>query len=76
MFSKNAVITRRDGELCLLFRVGDMRKSHIIDARIRGILIRRRITREGEVLPLEQYNVDFGYVQCTSCTYNVNKRLY
>jgi potassium inwardly-rectifying channel subfamily J len=30
MFSKYAVICQRDGQLCLLFRVGDMRKSHII----------------------------------------------
>ncbi len=30
MFSKHAVICQRDGQLCLLFRVGDMRKSHII----------------------------------------------
>ena len=31
LFSKNAVICRRDGQLCLLFRVGDMRKSHIVE---------------------------------------------
>lgn len=49
MFSKNAVICKRDGVMTLLFRVGDMRKSHIIEAHIRGILIKKRITREGEV---------------------------
>lgn len=26
IFSKNAVICMRDGKLCLLFRVGDMRR--------------------------------------------------
>ena len=31
LFSKNAVICKRDDELCLLFRVGDMRKSHIVE---------------------------------------------
>ncbi|KAE8737651.1 hypothetical protein FOCC_FOCC016877 [Frankliniella occidentalis] len=29
LFSRQAVICVRDGELCLMFRVGDMRKSHI-----------------------------------------------
>jgi len=31
LFSKNAVICKRDDQLCLLFRVGDMRKSHIVE---------------------------------------------
>ncbi|XP_064639752.1 G protein-activated inward rectifier potassium channel 3-like [Lineus longissimus] len=61
MFSKNAVVCKRDGVMCLLFRVGDMRKSHIIEAHTRGVLIRKKITREGEVLPLEQVDVDFGF---------------
>jgi len=34
MFSKSALICDRDGELCLLFRVGDMRKSHIVEAQV------------------------------------------
>ena len=60
MFSKNAVITKRDGELCLLFRVGDMRKSHIVEAHTRGILIKKRITSEGEIMPLYQHELSFG----------------
>ncbi|CAG9860058.1 unnamed protein product [Phyllotreta striolata] len=49
-FSKHAVICQRDGHLCLMFRVGDMRKSHIIGASIRAQLIRAKTTKEGEVL--------------------------
>lgn len=49
-FSKNAVICQRDGCLCLMFRVGDMRKSHIIGASIRAQLIRSKTTKEGEIL--------------------------
>ncbi|XP_050308372.1 G protein-activated inward rectifier potassium channel 3-like isoform X2 [Anthonomus grandis grandis] len=49
-FSKNAVICQRDGQLCLMFRVGDMRKSHIIGASIRAQLIRSKKTKEGEIL--------------------------
>ena len=60
MFSKNAVICKRDGKLCLMFRVGDMRKSHIVDTHIRAILMKKRITQEGEVLPLYQYEVSIG----------------
>lgn len=50
LFSKYAVICQRDGELCLMFRVGDMRKSHIIGASIRAQLIRSKTTKEGECL--------------------------
>ncbi|XP_071518910.1 ATP-sensitive inward rectifier potassium channel 12-like isoform X2 [Panulirus ornatus] len=61
MFSRNACLCLRDGEMCLLFRVGDMRKSHIIEAHVRAQLIRKRVTREGEVLPFFQYELDVGY---------------
>ncbi|XP_018565441.1 G protein-activated inward rectifier potassium channel 3 isoform X2 [Anoplophora glabripennis] len=49
-FSKNAVICQREGYLSLMFRVGDMRKSHIIGASIRAQLICSKKTKEGEVL--------------------------
>ncbi|XP_042884249.1 G protein-activated inward rectifier potassium channel 3-like isoform X1 [Penaeus japonicus] len=61
LFSRNACLCLRDGEMCLLFRVGDMRKSHIIEAHVRAQLIRKRVTREGEVLPFFQYELDVGY---------------
>ncbi|KAH8388584.1 hypothetical protein KR093_010487 [Drosophila rubida] len=50
LFSKHAVICQRDGCLSLMFRVGDMRKSHIIGAGVRAQLIRTRSTKEGEVM--------------------------
>ena len=34
LFSKRAVICPRDGRLYLLFRVGDLRKSHIVEAQV------------------------------------------
>lgn len=61
MFSKNACICKQDGDLCLLFRVGDMRKSHIVEAHVRGVLIRKKTTKEGEILPLFQFDVNLGY---------------
>lgn len=60
LFSKNAVICQRDGELCLMFRVGDMRKSHIIGAAIRAQMIRSRTTKEGEILSQNQHELAVG----------------
>ncbi|XP_053661043.1 G protein-activated inward rectifier potassium channel 3-like [Anopheles marshallii] len=58
LFSKNAVICHRDGVPCLLFRVGDMRKSHIIEAHVTAQIIRRKVTKEGEILPFYQQNME------------------
>lgn len=44
LFSRNAVICQRDGILCLMFRVGDMRKSHIIEAHVRAQLIKKKVS--------------------------------
>ncbi|KAI2804154.1 Inward rectifier potassium channel [Blomia tropicalis] len=52
MFSRHAVTCLRDGRLCIMFRVGDLRdKSHIIGANITAQMISRKITEEGEVIP-------------------------
>jgi hypothetical protein len=45
MFSKNACICQQDGDLCLLIRVGDMRKSHLVEAHVRAVVIKRKITK-------------------------------
>ncbi|XP_013169184.1 PREDICTED: G protein-activated inward rectifier potassium channel 3 isoform X2 [Papilio xuthus] len=60
LFSRNAVICLRDGEFCLLFRVGDIRKSHILEAHVRAQIIRKKMTREGEVLPFYQQELKVG----------------
>ncbi|XP_049869048.1 G protein-activated inward rectifier potassium channel 3-like isoform X2 [Pectinophora gossypiella] len=60
LFSRNAVICLRDGEFCLLFRVGDIRKSHILEAHVRAQIIRKKTTREGEVLPFYQQELKVG----------------
>lgn len=61
MFSKNAVISLRDGRLCLICRVGDMRKSHIVEAHVRMYLIKKKVTMEGEILPLHMYDLNVGW---------------
>lgn len=60
LFSRNAVICQRDGHLCLMFRVGDMRKSHIVEAHVRAQLIKRKVTQEGELLPYYQHELTVG----------------
>nr|UZS41058.1 inward rectifier potassium channel 2B [Nilaparvata lugens] len=51
LFSRQAVICQRDGQMCLMFRVGDMRrKSHLISSSVRAQLIRPHQTKEGEYL--------------------------
>ncbi|XP_045497047.1 inward rectifier potassium channel 2 isoform X2 [Colias croceus] len=60
LFSRNAVICLRDGEFCLLFRVGDIRKSHILEAHVRAQIIKKKITREGELLPFYQQELKVG----------------
>ncbi|XP_029904451.1 ATP-sensitive inward rectifier potassium channel 12-like [Myripristis murdjan] len=61
LFSHHAVIALRDGKLCLMWRLGNMRKSHIVEAHVRAQLIRPHVTLEGEYLPLEQTDIDVGY---------------
>uniref|UniRef100_A0A1Y9J115 Inwardly rectifying k+ channel n=1 Tax=Anopheles quadriannulatus TaxID=34691 RepID=A0A1Y9J115_ANOQN len=66
LFSKHAVVCQRDGELSLMFRVGDMRKSHIIGANIRAQLIRTKLSREGEVMAQYQHELEVGADHCGS----------
>ncbi|XP_059809198.1 ATP-sensitive inward rectifier potassium channel 11-like [Hypanus sabinus] len=57
IFSKHAVIAQRNGRLCFMFRVGDLRKSMIISATIRMQLVKKTTTQEGEVIPISQIDI-------------------
>lgn len=61
LFSHNAVIAMRDGKLCLMFRVANLRKSHIVEAHVRAQLVKPRYTEEGEYIPLDQIDMNVGY---------------
>ncbi|XP_040296442.1 G protein-activated inward rectifier potassium channel 1 isoform X1 [Bufo bufo] len=61
MFSEYAVISMRDGKLTLMFRVGNLRNSHMVSAQIRCKLLKSRQTPEGEFLPLDQLELDVGF---------------
>jgi len=60
MFSRNAVVCQRDGTNCLLFRVGNMRHSTLVEAHVRAILISKRVTDEGEIMPYFQTELKVG----------------
>lgn len=61
MFSKYAVIAPRDGKMCLMFRVGDFRKSQIVDASVRMQLFRKWVTKEGKEIPFYQEDMKVCY---------------
>ncbi|XP_036393691.1 G protein-activated inward rectifier potassium channel 3-like [Megalops cyprinoides] len=61
LFSRRCVVSARDGSLCLMFRIGDLRESHMVDAKVRAKLVQSRLTREGEFIPLEQSEINLGY---------------
>lgn len=59
LFSCPCVIANRDDQLCLMFRLGDLRE--MVDAKVHAKLIKSRQTAEGEFLRLEQTEIDLGY---------------
>nr|KAG5690624.1 hypothetical protein BaRGS_018094 [Batillaria attramentaria] len=59
LFSKHAVVCLENGEPCLQVRVGDLRKSHLLDATITAMVVRKHSTPEGAYYPLYQFEVDF-----------------
>lgn len=64
MFSRYAVVSERDGKLCLMVRVGDLQLTHLTGASVKFHLIRDRKTKEGVVL--HNYMTDLE-VQCDGC---------
>ena len=52
VFSKNAVITMRNGALYLITRVCDLRKSSLLEAHVRMVIIRKEVTDEGELMQI------------------------
>jgi potassium inwardly-rectifying channel subfamily J len=60
IFSKNAVVSLRDGVYCLMCRVGDLRKSHIIQANISMYILKTRYTIEGECIPCYVQELDIN----------------
>ena len=61
----------RDGQLCLMARVGNLRKSVLVEATIRMQFIwHGRTTEEGEFIPFEQ----IGSASHSSFTHNIRPK--
>jgi inward rectifier potassium channel len=50
LFSQVAVVTRRDGMPCLMFRMANQRGNQIVEARVHVVLALTETTLEGEVV--------------------------
>ncbi|XP_071768898.2 ATP-sensitive inward rectifier potassium channel 14 [Centroberyx gerrardi] len=61
VFSDTAVVALRDGKLCMMWRVGNLRKSHLVEAHVRAQLLKPRVTPEGEFLPLDNMDINVGF---------------
>ena len=60
IFSKNAVITMRNGALMILCRISDLRRASLLEAHVRMIVVRKEKTDEGEVIPYQQTDLECG----------------
>ena len=45
---RNAVISQRNGEMVMMFRIGNMRSSHLLQAQVRAQMVHKVVTEEGE----------------------------
>ncbi|KAJ8289966.1 hypothetical protein GJAV_G00007250 [Gymnothorax javanicus] len=61
VFSDVAVVALRDGKLCMMWRVGNLRRSHLVEAHVRAQLLKPRVTPEGEYLPLDNVDINVGF---------------
>ncbi|KAF4103467.1 ATP-sensitive inward rectifier potassium channel 14 [Onychostoma macrolepis] len=61
VFSDVAVVAMRDGKLCMMWRVGNLRKSHLVEAHVRAQILKPRVTPEGEFLPLDNADLNVGF---------------
>ncbi|XP_055083634.1 ATP-sensitive inward rectifier potassium channel 14 [Periophthalmus magnuspinnatus] len=61
VFSDTAVVAMRDGKLCMMWRVGNLRKSHLVEAHVRAQFLKSRVTTEGEFLPLDNVDINVGF---------------
>lgn len=64
LFSRNAVICNRDGVPYLMFRIADTRKSYIVQAQVRARIVKKKMTREGELINFYQQDLKLTTDEC------------
>lgn len=75
LFSRNAIICHRDGIPCLMFRVGDMRKSHIIEAHVRAQIIRKKVSINKYTLSISILRRNHIYARHFNYFHNLYKEI-
>lgn len=68
-FSQSAVVCGRQGKLCLMVRVANMRKSLLIQCQLTGKLLHSNVTEEGEKTQVHQSSVDFYMDSSGECPF-------
>ncbi|KAL4223247.1 inward rectifier potassium channel [Mactra antiquata] len=59
VYSSVATVAKESGDLVLQVRLGDLRKSHLVDTKVYGIFIKDKVSAEGIHYPLYQHHMDF-----------------
>lgn len=60
IFSKNALISLRNGSLWLLVRLADLRPHHLIESHVTGQFLASISTEEGELIPHHLETIKFS----------------
>ena len=60
MFTKKAAICMEDGQYCLVFRVGDMRRSQLVGCILHAFLVRDQKSEDGKTLQLQREHLEVG----------------
>ena len=60
VFSRNALVSMRDGALHLQLRLGDLRQNQLIGCMVTGHFLSKRRTAEGEVIPYHLAPLELG----------------
>lgn len=70
-FSQLALVSKYKGQLYLMVRVANMRKSPLVQCQLSGKLLFPFVTEEGEKIQLHQESVDFHFDSSEHCPFFV-----
>ncbi|MCJ8742491.1 hypothetical protein PDJAM_G00082670 [Pangasius djambal] len=70
-FSQLALVSKHKGQLCVMVRVANMRKSPLVQCQLSGKLLSSYVTEEGEKIQLHQESVDFQLDSNKQCPFLV-----
>ncbi|KAJ8394988.1 hypothetical protein AAFF_G00039390 [Aldrovandia affinis] len=62
--------TNTNDQPYLIFWIGHLRDSHMVNAKVRAKVIKSWQTPERELLPLGQSEIDLGYEIGSDCLFN------